>query len=65
MNNSDFSQMTCTMDEAMVALKISRKTIYELINSQKLRTYKIGSRRYCTHQAIIECQKLLEEESAA
>lgn len=56
-------QITYTMTESMDALRVSRATLYELIQQQKLRTYKIGRRRYCTHDAIVECQHSLEVEA--
>jgi excisionase family DNA binding protein len=52
-----------SIPEAMTALRISRATIYELINDGMLRTYRIGRRRFCTHDAIVECQKSLEANS--
>ncbi|MES9874845.1 MAG: helix-turn-helix domain-containing protein [Candidatus Sedimenticola sp. 6PFRAG7] len=52
------------MSDTMAALNISRATLYDLIERNKLRTYKIGRRRYCTHQAIVECQKTLESDCA-
>ena len=54
-----------TMEGTMRELHISRAKLYELIQKQKLRTYKTGRRRYCTHDAIIECQRLLEGETPA
>ncbi len=58
------SKLTYTISECMIALCISRGTIYDLINSGKLKSYKIGRRRYTTHEALIECQRNLIEESA-
>ncbi len=59
------SNLAYSMNEAMAELRISRKTIYDLINSRKLKSYKIGRRRYTTHDALIECQRKLVEETAA
>jgi len=39
---------------------ISRQTIYNLINAGCLKTFKIGRRRFCSHQAIRDCIKALE-----
>ena len=58
-------QVAYTMEETIGVLRTSRATLYELIQRQKLRTYKIGKRRYCTHDAILECQHTLEAETAA
>ena len=46
------SQVSYTVTDMMSALHVSRATLYELINEQKLRTYQIGRRRYCTHDAL-------------
>ncbi|MCG7982535.1 MAG: helix-turn-helix domain-containing protein [Candidatus Thiodiazotropha lotti] len=54
------TQIAYSMNEAMEALRISRATIYVLIQSGQLRTYKIGSRRFCTKEALIELQSSLE-----
>ncbi len=62
---SPATQVAYTMNESMAALRTSRATLYELIQAQKLRTYKIGRRRYCTHDALVECQHALEAETAA
>lgn len=59
------SKVTYSVNDMMSALCISRKTLYDLINEQKLRTYKIGRRRFCTHEALLECQHQLEADTAA
>ncbi len=58
-------QIAYSMNESMDALRISRATIYKLIQQDLLKTYCIGRRRYATHAAILECQRKLESESAA
>jgi len=56
-------KLAYTMPETFDELHTSRATGYkELINPGKLKTYKIGRRRYCSRDAIIECQRLLEKE---
>jgi hypothetical protein len=42
----------------------SRKTLYALIKSQQLRTYKVGRRRYGSEEACIEFIRARERESA-
>jgi len=59
------THLAYTMNESMAELRTSRATLYELIQKQKLRTYKIGRRRYCTHEALVECQRALEAETEA
>ncbi|MEW8073626.1 MAG: hypothetical protein AB2758_20635 [Candidatus Thiodiazotropha endolucinida] len=56
-------QITYDIDDMILALKSSRKIIYQLINSGTLRTYKVGRRRYCSHAALLECQASLEEKT--
>lgn len=56
---------TLTMTEVMETLKFSRATLYKIINSGDLRTYKVGKRRYCTPDAVRDLQKSLEQETAA
>lgn len=43
---------------------ISVPTFYDLVNSGKLRTHKIGRARRVTDAAIDECIALLESETA-
>ena len=45
-------------------LGISVPTFYDLVNSGKLRTYKIGRARRVSDEAISDCIKLLECETA-
>ncbi|MEW8333341.1 MAG: helix-turn-helix domain-containing protein [Candidatus Thiodiazotropha sp.] len=56
-------QITYDIDDIILALKSNRKTVYGLINGGTLRTYKVGRRRYCTHDALLECQASLEEKT--
>lgn len=57
------NRIAYSIEEAISALRISKKTIYQLINRGTLRTYKVGRRRYCSHSAILECQASLEEKT--
>ncbi|MCG8016826.1 MAG: helix-turn-helix domain-containing protein [Candidatus Thiodiazotropha sp. 'RUGA'] len=41
-----------TVKEAMEILRSSRATVYLLINSGRLRSFKIGNRRYVTREAL-------------
>lgn len=52
-----------TMAEAKDWLRVSQPTLYRLINENKLKTYKIGRRRYTTVQALENCVKNLESEA--
>lgn len=62
--SSNPSQIAYSMNETMVAMRVSRAVLYDLINDGMLRTYKIGRRRFCTHDALTECQHKLEEQTA-
>ena len=53
---------TNTVMEACYKLKLTPPTLYELINSKKLRSYKIGRHRYITDQAIRDFHALVEAE---
>ncbi len=41
-----------TMEEARVWLRVSQPTLYKLINENKLKTFKIGLRRFTTIQDL-------------
>jgi excisionase family DNA binding protein len=49
--------------EVMALLSLSRKTIYELIRSKRLRSVTQGRRRLIPHAAITEYVELLEHET--
>jgi len=53
-----------TMEEAMHALRIDRARIYRMIAEGTLRTYKHGRRRFVSVEAIEECIRQLERETA-
>ncbi|MBV2094481.1 MAG: helix-turn-helix domain-containing protein [Candidatus Thiodiazotropha sp.] len=57
--------LALTAEEAMQILRISRKTFYEVLKTGALRSYKVGRRRYCTVQAIVDFQSQKESENAA
>ncbi|RLW63588.1 MAG: hypothetical protein B6D73_15220 [gamma proteobacterium symbiont of Stewartia floridana] len=67
MSHTDYfpRQLAYSINEMMSTLGISRGTLYDLINDGLLRTYKIGKRRFCTHEALLECQHKLESDNAA
>lgn len=53
-----------TMEEARDSLRVSPPTLYKLINSGKLKTYKIGRRRFTTDVALAELISDLEKGAA-
>ena len=58
-------KMSYCVRDMMEALCISRAPLYKLINEGKLRTYVVGNRRYCTHQALLDFQHEMEEKTEA
>jgi len=58
-------QATRTINEAIQELKSNRKTVYSLINSGLLKTYKLGRRRYTTDRAIQDCIIALQKKTAS
>jgi excisionase family DNA binding protein len=53
-----------SVDYACEKIGISRPTLYDLINSGKLRTYRVGRARRVSDEAIRECVATLEAETA-
>ena len=53
-----------TMEEAAEWLRVSRWSVYALINSNQLRTVKIGRRRLVTPAALRKCVARLDEDAA-
>lgn len=50
---------TVTVREAAAWLRITHPTLYRLINAGRLRTFKIGSRRFTTVKWLEECRERL------
>ncbi|MFC9973489.1 helix-turn-helix domain-containing protein [Spirillospora sp. NPDC127200] len=60
------SEPVLTVDEAAERLRVSRWTIYNLIRSGQLRTFKLGRRRLVPAAALAEClEELMDLEEAA
>jgi excisionase family DNA binding protein len=53
-----------SVEYACMKIGISRPTLYDLMNSGKLRTYKVGRARRISDEAIRACVALLEAETA-
>ncbi len=54
-----------TIPEVLVALKMSRNTLYEEIGAGRLRTYTVGRRRYSSDEAVEEYIRAREAEFQA
>jgi excisionase family DNA binding protein len=52
------------MQEAAEWLRVSRWSVYALINSNQLGTVKIGRRRLVSPDALHECVARLDEDAA-
>jgi excisionase family DNA binding protein len=61
LNNTDTTEMSrlMTIDEARDKLRISRWSIYRLINDRQLKTITIGSRRLIAPQDLDEFMQRL------
>jgi excisionase family DNA binding protein len=53
-----------SVEYACAKIGISRATLYGLINSGKLRSYKVGRARRVSDEAITDCVKALEADTA-
>jgi excisionase family DNA binding protein len=53
-----------SIEFACVAIGVSRATLYDLINSGRLRSYRIGRARRVSSDAISDCIKALEAATA-
>ena len=42
------------VNDVMTIAKLSRQTVYNLINTGQLRSFKIGNRRKITREALLE-----------
>lgn len=51
---SEHDAFLLTIDEAISSTRTSRATLYREINAGRLKTVKVGRRRYVTPQAIRE-----------
>ncbi|MBL8248158.1 MAG: helix-turn-helix domain-containing protein [Candidatus Competibacter sp.] len=63
-NLSNVSPLAYDIPSACIALGLSRQTVYDLMNSGKLRSYSEGRRRFISVQAITDYIVAREAESA-
>ena len=52
-----------SINQLMEVLHVSRQTVYDEINSGRLKTFKIGRRRFVSDDALREYIKDREEET--
>jgi len=57
-------KLTYSIGEAMRALGICRSTIYREINSGRLRTFRIGNRRFISPEALRAYVRARERETS-
>lgn len=58
------AKLAYSPETAADQLGISRVRFYQLMKEGKIRTYKDGKRRLCSHAALVECQKEMERAGA-
>ena len=58
------TQQAFTIPEFIGHFKVGRTSAYEEIGSGRLKTYKVGRRRYISAHAAAEWQKRLEAETS-
>ena len=63
LSNPPADKILLTIEETIKATNSSRATIYREINAERLKTVKLGRRRYVTPAAIEEWIALLGEQS--
>lgn len=59
------TQQAFTIPEFIGHFKVGRTSAYEEIGSGRLKTYKVGRRRYISAHAAAEWQKRLEAETSS
>ena len=59
------TQQAFTIPEFLGHFKVGRTSAYEEIGSGRLKTYKVGRRRYISAHAATDWQRKLEAEQAA
>ena len=64
MDESEIPPVMYRVEEAAIALRLSRSLLYELIRSGRLRTVKVGSRRLVPVEALAECVTMLQDGAA-
>lgn len=57
-------RQTLTVAEVARALGITHPTVYSQIHAGRLRSFKIGRRRFITRQALNEFIALMERETS-
>lgn len=63
MSGSSVPKLAYSMKEAGEALGVGHQKIYDIVNDGTLRTYKVGRRRFCSHDAIVEFIRAREAET--
>jgi excisionase family DNA binding protein len=54
--------LALSIPEALDALGISRQTLYDEINAHRLRTYRVGRRRFVSRAALLDWIQEREQE---
>ncbi len=60
--NTTAPKLAFSIADMMQMLDVSRPTIYKLINTKRLYTYRIGRRQFATMNDLLKCQDALKED---
>ena len=65
LNDDDLSRtpLAYPIAELPAVTNVPRTSIYEEIRKLNLKTFKVGRKRFATHEAVIEWMRLLEEQT--
>ncbi|GMR20196.1 MAG: hypothetical protein BMS9Abin36_0791 [Gammaproteobacteria bacterium] len=58
------TDLVYSITEVMAALKVSRNTVYEEIKAERLKTFRVGRRRFVSAEALNGWIKSREAEAA-
>ena len=58
------NEQTYTVNQFIDSFKVGRTTTYQEIETGRLKTYKVGRRRYISAHAATEWQRRLETETS-
>lgn len=63
MQMENLAQLTHSIPQAMEILGLSRAAVYHEINEGRLRTYRVGRRRFVSHDALRDFIRAREQEA--
>ena len=63
MTEDNIARIAYSMSDVMRELGFSRAILYREINGNRLKTYRVGKRRFCSRQALLDLQSAREAEA--